>query len=130
MRTKLQIVTVASSSRAEHEEHARQDLLDALLRLFAARRYAGTSRGDPTNPLFKDFNETILGKRARPTECGVRSLRAFWPTHRANRLFSAGSTRARFSTAHNLPLGWEPECGLHSHRNKLFSAYVMRRRVT
>src|SRR5882757_983413 len=128
MRTKPQIVTVASSSRTEQEEHARQDFLDAALRRFAARSYASTSRGDPTNPLFKDFNETILGKRARPTECGVRSLRAFWPTHRANRLFSAGSTRARFSTAHNPALGWQPECALWSEHHKLFSAGLKRRR--
>jgi len=130
MRTKPQIVTVASSSRTEQEEHARQDFLDAALRRFAARSYASTSRGDPTNPLFKDFNETILGKRARPTECGVRSLRAFWPTRRANRLSSAGSTRARFSTAHNLSMGWQPECALWSQRNKMFFAYPMHRRVT
>ena len=126
MRTKPQIVTVAS--RTEQAEPARQDLPDAALRRFAARSDASASRGVPPNPLFKDFNKTILGKRARPSECGVRSLRAFWPTHRANRLSSAGSTRARFSTAHNLSLGGQPECALWSEHHKLFSAGLQRRR--
>jgi hypothetical protein len=32
--------------------------------------------------------------------------------------------------AHNLPLGWQPDCALRSQHNKLFFAYLMRRRET
>ena len=37
---------------------------------------------------------------------------------------------ALFYPFHNVPLGWQPVCALPSHRNKLPSAYLMRRRET